>query len=58
VFAVALVVPFVSDLLELEMPQDWREWAVMATLIALAWPMLLVGDRVASRWRWDPDPGG
>lgn len=58
VFALALAVPWLGHILELETPRDWREWVVIATLVALAWPMLLVGDRLASRWRFDPDPPG
>ena len=48
-FAVAFVVPWTRDLFELPLTQAWA-YGVGAAAIAVAWPLLHLGARVASRW--------
>ncbi|HEX3088203.1 MAG TPA: cation-translocating P-type ATPase, partial [Ilumatobacteraceae bacterium] len=49
-FALAFVFPFTRDLFELPLTEPWA-YAMTAGFIVVAWPLLELGSRVATRWR-------
>ena len=49
-FAIAFLLPWTRDLFELPLTQAWA-YGVGASAIAVAWPLLHLGGRVAERWR-------
>ena len=48
-FGLAFVVPAARDLFELPVTRTWA-YAVALAAVALAWPLLALGARVAHRW--------
>jgi cation-transporting ATPase E len=49
-FALAFLVPKSRDVFELPRTAAWA-YAMAAAFIVVAWPLLEVGSRVATRWR-------
>ena len=49
-FAVAFLTPWTRDLFELPRTAAWA-YGLAAAFIAVAWPLLELGSRVATRWR-------
>jgi len=48
-FALAFVFPFTRDLFELPLTEPWA-YAMTAAFVVVAWPLLELGSRVATRW--------
>jgi len=49
-FALAFITPWGQDLFELPPTKPWA-YAVAAIAIVIAWPLLALGSRVATRWK-------
>jgi len=49
-FALAFVTPWGQDLFELPPTKPWA-YAVAGIGIVIAWPLLVLGSRVASHWK-------
>ncbi|MDO9173185.1 MAG: hypothetical protein Q7V62_00180, partial [Actinomycetota bacterium] len=48
-FGLAFVMPWSRDLFELPLTEPWAHLVAFA-FIAVAWPLLEVGSRIADRW--------
>ena len=53
-FALAFVIPAGRDLFELPLTEPWA-YGLAAGFIAVAWPLLALGSRLAAAWSDDPD---
>ena len=49
-FALAFLIPWTRDLFDLPRTEPWA-YGLAAGSIAVAWPLLELGNRVATRWR-------
>ena len=56
-FALAFLTPWTRDTFELPLTTVWS-YAVAAAFIAVAWPLLDLGNRAATRWHRREDPAG
>ena len=56
-FALAFLTPWSRNMFELPLTAVWS-YGVAAAFIVVAWPLLELGSRVATRWHRREDPPG